>query len=68
MMAQAGATVVAVDKAEQGREVAAKALEPFGDRHLVLDADLSDTASVEAMLAEPSTAGGSAARSMSSAE
>ena len=57
ILAEAGATVVAVDKAEQGREVAAKALEPFGDRHLVLDADLTDTASVEAMLAEASTAG-----------
>jgi NAD(P)-dependent dehydrogenase (short-subunit alcohol dehydrogenase family) len=52
MLAEAGATVVAVDRTEIGREVAAKALAPFGDSHLVLDADLTDVAAVEAMLAE----------------
>jgi len=57
ILAEAGATVVAVDKAEQGRQVAAEALAPFGDNHLVLDADLTDTASVEAMLAEAGKAG-----------
>src|SRR5271168_303907 len=54
MLAEAGATVVAIDKTEIGREVAAKALEPFGDNHLVLDADLTDVAAVEAMLADAS--------------
>jgi NAD(P)-dependent dehydrogenase (short-subunit alcohol dehydrogenase family) len=58
MLAEAGATVVAVDKAAQGRQVAAEALAPFGDRHLVLDADLTDTASVEAMLVEASAKAG----------
>jgi len=58
MLAEAGATVVAVDKTEIGREVAAKALEPFGDSHLVLDADLTDVAAVEAMLAEASCRAG----------
>lgn len=57
VLAEAGATVVAVDKAEPGRQVAAEALAPFGDNHLVLDADLTDTASVEAMLAEAGKAG-----------
>lgn len=57
MLAEAGATVVAVDKAEEGRQVAAEALAPFGDSHLVLDADLSDTASVAAMLDEATKAG-----------
>jgi NAD(P)-dependent dehydrogenase (short-subunit alcohol dehydrogenase family) len=57
ILAEAGATVVAVDKAEQGRQVAAEALAPFGDNHLVLDADLTDTASVEAMLADAGKAG-----------
>jgi NAD(P)-dependent dehydrogenase (short-subunit alcohol dehydrogenase family) len=57
ILAEAGATVVAVDKAEQGRQVAAEALAPFGDSHLVLDADLTDTASVQAMLAEAGKAG-----------
>ena len=57
ILAEAGATVVAVDKAEQGRQVAAEALAPFGDNHLVLDADLTDTASVEAMLGEAGKAG-----------
>ena len=57
ILAEAGATVIAVDKAEQGRQVAAEALAPFGDNHLVLDADLTDTASVEAMLAEAGKAG-----------
>jgi NAD(P)-dependent dehydrogenase (short-subunit alcohol dehydrogenase family) len=54
MLAEAGATVVAVDKTEQGREIAAKALSPFGESHLVLDADLTDVAAVEDMLAEAS--------------
>jgi NAD(P)-dependent dehydrogenase (short-subunit alcohol dehydrogenase family) len=58
ILAEAGATVVAVDKAEQGREFAARALEPFGNGHLVLDADLADMASVEAMLAEASAKAG----------
>jgi NAD(P)-dependent dehydrogenase (short-subunit alcohol dehydrogenase family) len=58
MLADAGATVVAVDKAEQGRQVAAKALAPFGDSHLVLDADLTDIAAVEDMLAEASVRAG----------
>jgi NAD(P)-dependent dehydrogenase (short-subunit alcohol dehydrogenase family) len=57
MLAEAGATVVAVDKAEQGRQVAAEALAPFGDSHLVLDADLTDTASVQTMMAEAGKAG-----------
>ena len=52
MLAEAGATVIAVDKTELGREIAVKALAPFGDHHLVLDADLTDAAAVEAMLAE----------------
>jgi NAD(P)-dependent dehydrogenase (short-subunit alcohol dehydrogenase family) len=54
MLAEAGATVVAVDKTGVGREIAAKALAPFGDSHLVLDADLTDVAAVEGMLAEAS--------------
>jgi NAD(P)-dependent dehydrogenase (short-subunit alcohol dehydrogenase family) len=54
MLAEAGATVVAIDKTEIGRDIAAKALAPFGDSHLVLDADLTDAAGVEAMLAEAS--------------
>jgi NAD(P)-dependent dehydrogenase (short-subunit alcohol dehydrogenase family) len=54
MLAAAGATVVAIDKTEIGREVAAKALAPFGDSHLVMDADLTDVAAVEAMLADAS--------------
>ena len=58
MLAEAGATVVAIDKTEIGRDVAAKALEPFGDSHLVLDADLTDVAAVEAMLAEASARAG----------
>ena len=58
MLAEAGGTVVAVDKAEQGRQVAAEALAPFGDSHLVLEADLTDTASVEALLAEASARAG----------
>jgi NAD(P)-dependent dehydrogenase (short-subunit alcohol dehydrogenase family) len=58
MLAEAGATVVAVDKTEIGREVAAKTLAPFGDSHLVLDADLTDVAAVEAMLAEASVRAG----------
>jgi NAD(P)-dependent dehydrogenase (short-subunit alcohol dehydrogenase family) len=51
MLAEAGATVVAVDKTDIGREIAAKALAEFGDHHLVLDADLTDVAAVEDMLA-----------------
>jgi NAD(P)-dependent dehydrogenase (short-subunit alcohol dehydrogenase family) len=58
MLAEAGATVVAIDKTEIGRDIAAKALAPFGDSHLVLDADLTDVAAVEAMLAEASTRAG----------
>jgi NAD(P)-dependent dehydrogenase (short-subunit alcohol dehydrogenase family) len=58
MLAEAGATVVAVDKTEIGRDIAAKALAPFGDSHLVLDADLTDVAAVEAMLAEASSRAG----------
>jgi NAD(P)-dependent dehydrogenase (short-subunit alcohol dehydrogenase family) len=54
MLAEAGATVIAVDKTEQGREIAANALAPFGGIHLVLDADLSDAGAVEDMLAEAS--------------
>jgi NAD(P)-dependent dehydrogenase (short-subunit alcohol dehydrogenase family) len=52
MLADAGATVIAVDKTELGREIAAKALAPFGDHHLVLDADLTDVAAVEQMLGD----------------
>jgi NAD(P)-dependent dehydrogenase (short-subunit alcohol dehydrogenase family) len=58
MLAEAGATVIAVDKTELGREIAAKALAPFGDHHLVLDADLTDVASVEQMLADAATQAG----------
>jgi len=54
MLAEAGATVIAVDKTEQGREIAANALAPFGDSHLVLNADLTDVVAVENMLAEAS--------------
>jgi NAD(P)-dependent dehydrogenase (short-subunit alcohol dehydrogenase family) len=52
MLAEAGATVIAVDKTALGREIAAKALAPFPGGHVVLDADLTDAAAVEAMLAE----------------
>jgi NAD(P)-dependent dehydrogenase (short-subunit alcohol dehydrogenase family) len=54
MLADAGATVIAVDNTEQGREIAANALAAFGDSHLVLDADLTDVAAVENMLADAS--------------
>ena len=37
MLAEAGATVVAIDKTELGRETAGRALAEFGDHHLVLD-------------------------------
>ncbi len=52
MLAEAGATVVAVDRTEIGRQIAAKALTEFGDHHLVLDADLTEVAAVEDMLAQ----------------
>jgi NAD(P)-dependent dehydrogenase (short-subunit alcohol dehydrogenase family) len=58
MLAEAGATVVAIDKTEIGRDIAAKAMASFGDSHLVLDADLTDVAAVEAMLAEASSRAG----------
>lgn len=52
MLAEAGATVIAIDKTELGRETAGRALAEFGDHHLVLDCDLTDPDSVEAMLAD----------------
>jgi NAD(P)-dependent dehydrogenase (short-subunit alcohol dehydrogenase family) len=52
MLAEAGATVIAVDKTELGRDIAAKALATYGDHHLVLDADLTDVVAVENMLAQ----------------
>ncbi|MDB5395351.1 MAG: short-chain dehydrogenase [Rhodospirillales bacterium] len=58
MLAEAGATVIAVDKTELGREIAAKALAAFGDHHLVLDAELTDVAAVDKMLAQASARGG----------
>ncbi len=58
MLAEAGATVIAVDKTELGRETAAQALAPFGDTHLVLDCDLADPQAVEAMLADAAARAG----------
>ena len=52
MLAEAGATVVAIDKTELGRDTVKAALAEFGDQHLVLDCDLADPVSVGAMLAE----------------
>jgi NAD(P)-dependent dehydrogenase (short-subunit alcohol dehydrogenase family) len=50
MLAEAGAAVVAVDNTELGREIAKAALVKVGGRHLVIDADLTDAAAVEAAL------------------
>ncbi|HEY8525066.1 MAG TPA: SDR family oxidoreductase [Acidimicrobiales bacterium] len=51
-VARAGGIVVAVDRAEEGRRLASKALAAAGgDGHLVLDADLADPASVDAAVA-----------------
>jgi len=50
MLAEAGATVIAIDNSELGRKTAADAMAPFGGDHLVLDADLTDPAAMEAML------------------
>ncbi len=57
MLAEAGATVIAIDKTELGRDTATAALARVGGRHLVLEADLTDTASVETALAEAAEAG-----------
>jgi NAD(P)-dependent dehydrogenase (short-subunit alcohol dehydrogenase family) len=50
-VASAGGTVVALDLTDLGREIAAKALDEAGGEHLVLEADLTDEASVVAALA-----------------
>jgi NAD(P)-dependent dehydrogenase (short-subunit alcohol dehydrogenase family) len=57
LLAEANATVVAVDRDEAGRASVAEALAPHGTHHLILNADLTDVASVEAMLAEAGKAG-----------
>jgi NAD(P)-dependent dehydrogenase (short-subunit alcohol dehydrogenase family) len=51
MLAEAGATVIGIDKTELGRRTAEEALAGFGGRHLVLDADLMDPAAADAMVA-----------------
>lgn len=58
MLAEAGATVIAVDKTEIGLKSAAEALSPFGDSHQVVDCDLSDQVAVERMLADTSAKAG----------
>jgi NAD(P)-dependent dehydrogenase (short-subunit alcohol dehydrogenase family) len=58
MLAQAGATVVAIDKTELGRDTVSQALAEYGDSHLVLDCDLADPESVETMLADATTRAG----------
>jgi NAD(P)-dependent dehydrogenase (short-subunit alcohol dehydrogenase family) len=44
MLAEAGATVIGIDKTELGCKIATEALAPFGDKHRVLSADLMDPA------------------------
>ena len=56
-LAEAGATVIAVDLAAPGRANAQGILAKFGSHHLILDADLEDTTAVEAMLAQAGTTG-----------
>jgi len=58
MLAEAGATVIAVDNSASGRATAAEAMAPFGGDHLVLDADLTDPKSIEAMLDEATAKAG----------
>jgi len=58
MLAEAGATVIAIDNTELGRDTVSQALSELGDRHLVVDCDLTDTAAVEAMLAEATATAG----------
>jgi NAD(P)-dependent dehydrogenase (short-subunit alcohol dehydrogenase family) len=58
MLAEAGATVIAIDNTEHGRDTASEALSELGDRHLVLDCDLTDAAAVEAILAEATATAG----------
>ena len=50
LLAEAGATVIAIDRTELGRDTARAALGAVGGEHLVLEADLTDAASVEAAL------------------
>src|SRR5690349_17654794 len=45
-IAAAGGTVVALDLTEVGREIARDALSGDGDRHVVLEADVTDEQSV----------------------
>lgn len=49
-VASAGGTVVALDLTELGRQIASEALAEVGGDHLVLEADLTDEASVVAAL------------------
>jgi NAD(P)-dependent dehydrogenase (short-subunit alcohol dehydrogenase family) len=50
MLAEAGASVIGVDNTELGRATATEAIAPFPGRHLVVDADLTDPASMDALL------------------
>ena len=58
MLAEAGATVIAIDNTELGRETVRQALGELGSHHLVLDCDLTDVGAVEAMLAEATRVAG----------
>jgi NAD(P)-dependent dehydrogenase (short-subunit alcohol dehydrogenase family) len=58
MLAQAGATVIAIDNTEAGRQTVAQALGELGSHHLVVDCDLTDVAAVEAMLAQATQSAG----------
>src|SRR5947209_5559596 len=50
MLAEAGASVVAVDNTELGRTTAAEAIGAFPGRHLVADTDLADPAAMDGLL------------------
>lgn len=50
MLAEAGATVIGIDKTELGVRTAEEALAEIGGRHLVLQTDLIDPSAVETML------------------
>ena len=50
MLAEAGASIVGIDKTELGRSTAEDALNRAGGTHLVLDADLTDPGAIAAAL------------------
>jgi NAD(P)-dependent dehydrogenase (short-subunit alcohol dehydrogenase family) len=52
MLAEAGGIVIGIDKSPEGRAAAQEALTPFGDKHRVVDTDLTDPQAMEDLIAQ----------------